>query len=409
MRSGLTVSALSLVLAISCGCNALLTPVSGVPASRLPPELLAEPKNNLEPIDVSRLGQDRPDEYLLDTGDVMAVYIEDVLGAPGALPPILSTGDPLLPPSVGTPIPVRGDGTIILPLVDPIPLRGLSIEQAQEAVEKAYLDARILLEEDLRVLVTLFRPRQTRVLVLRGDQAAGEASRTTFVDLPAYENDLLNALIRTGGLPGENAKNTVRILRSTVESARERDIFIKAYFAQYKKDPCDCAPPPPEASTTTVIPLRLPPGEVPCFDPEDVILETGDVVILESRDAEVYYTAGLLGTRQQQLPRDFDLDVIQAIALSGASLLGQQGGGFISGDLAQVPPTQLFIIRRLPCGQQFTISVDLSRALQDPQERILVQAEDILVLRYKPSEEVLRFSLATFFASQIQDLFRPGR
>ena len=42
------------------------------------------------------------------------------------------------------------------------------------------------------------------------------------------------------------------------------------------------------------IPLRLPPDEPPPFRPEDVVLQTGDIVFIEARDTEVFYTGGLL-------------------------------------------------------------------------------------------------------------------
>jgi len=43
------------------------------------------------------------------------------------------------------------------------------------------------------------------------------------------------------------------------------------------------------------IPLRLPPGAVPTFTEQDIILETGDTILIEGRGTEVFYTGGLLG------------------------------------------------------------------------------------------------------------------
>jgi len=50
--------------------------------------------------------------------------------------------------------------------------------------------------------------------------------------------------------------------------------------------------------------------------------------------------------------------------------------------------------------------VDLNRAVRDPSARPLIQAGDILILRYKPEEEALNFSLGTFFTFGIRELFR---
>src|SRR5262245_53372853 len=63
----------------STGCMSLLSPIYGVPSNRLPSQFLAQPKNNLLPIDVSRLRQEPPPAYLVDTGDVLGIYIEGVL------------------------------------------------------------------------------------------------------------------------------------------------------------------------------------------------------------------------------------------------------------------------------------------------------------------------------------------
>ena len=42
------------------------------------------------------------------------------------------------------------------------------------------------------------------------------------------------------------------------------------------------------------IPLRLSPGQPLPFSPDDVILHSGDILFIQSRDAELFYTGGLL-------------------------------------------------------------------------------------------------------------------
>ena len=68
---------LLLSLLALAGCTAVLTPLSGIPAHRLPPQFLAQPKNNQIPIDFTRLQQDPPEQYLIDTGDVLGIFIEN--------------------------------------------------------------------------------------------------------------------------------------------------------------------------------------------------------------------------------------------------------------------------------------------------------------------------------------------
>jgi len=151
---------------------------------------------------------------------------------------------------------------------------------------------------------------------------------------------------------------------------------------------------------------------IPDLRIEDVVLEDGDIVYIESRDAEVFYTGGLLPGGEHKIPRDYDLDVLTAMSLAGGGVAQSQnrggGGGIggLGGLMGQVPPGMLYVLRKTPCNGQITIAVDLARANTDPRERILVQPGDILVLRYKPGEEILNFGLGTFFTFGIQYALR---
>jgi len=234
------------------------------------------------------------------------------------------------------------------------------------------------------------------------------------IRLPAYKNDVLNALAATGGLPGLNAKNEVLILKGRLIDARRRDTFVRAFYSHPPEDPCMCLPPLPDDPAIIRIPLRLPPGETPTFRPEDVILEDGDIVMLEGREREVYYTAGLLGGGEHELPRDYDLDVIQAVAKAGR-LAGSQSvnrgnwyanGRSQTGGLTGASPGQLFVVRKTPCGGQIIIDVDLNRAIRDPRSRPLIQAGDTLVLQHRPQEELINFGITSFFTYGIAELLR---
>lgn len=414
-------------LGILTGCSSLASPISGVPAHRLPPQFLATPKNNLVQIDISRLRQEPPRQYLVDSGDILGIYIEGVLGKPDEVPPVhMPTADSDLPPAIGFPIPIREDGTLSLPLIGaPLMVKGLTVTQVENMIRKAYTRDNMFLQEGKdRIIVTLMKERTYRIVVMRQDGVAtvqlGRAgisgefnTQGTTVNLPAYKNDVLNALAETGGLPGVNAKNEIKILRSTLMDARKRDEFVRAFYAQRCQDPCLCHPPLPEDPAIIRIPLRLPPGQFPTFRPEDIILNDGDLVLIESRETEVFYTGGLLGGGQFPLPRDYDLDVLGAMAIAGQGVAGsgrnQGGGGGLginASSVGGVPPGNLFILRKTPCNGQITIAVDLARAANDPGARPLVQPGDILILQYKPAEELLNFGLGSFFTYGITQLFQ---
>lgn len=139
------------------------------------------------------------------------------------------------------------------------------------------------------------------------------------------------------------------------------------------------------------IPVRLAPGEQVQFTERDILLEDGDIVFIESRDTEIFYTGGLLGGGQYTLPRDYDLDVLGAVAIAQA---GRNAGGAtratggvtaLNSDVT-ISASQAVILRKMPNGSQVPIKVDLYRALRHPDERVLMQPGDYLMLQYTPWE-----------------------
>ena len=150
----------------------------------------------------------RDRNYILDKDDILGVFIDGVLGQSDEAPPV-TIPDPNsdLSPGIGFPIPVRDDGTISLPLVDPMAVRGLTVAQVEQLVKRKYQEEAIL--NEARVIVTLLRKRTFRVFVVRQDNQTGgnsnlgvaqrtrgvfdrsDLSSSGFVlQLPAYENDL---------------------------------------------------------------------------------------------------------------------------------------------------------------------------------------------------------------------------
>ncbi len=244
----------------------------------------------------------------------------------------------------------------------------------------------------------------------RGVQGADFSARGNVVKLPAYQNDILHALMETGGLPGLTAKNEVKVLKSSRADQAARAAFMRQYadMVACHCDPCSCPPPIPDDPTALRIPLRLPVGMIPNLTPEDVILEEGDIVVVESRDNEFFYTGGLLPPGQWPLPRDYDLDALGAMAIAGGGInsgnRGMGGGGILGGasSIGGVPPGRLYILRRTPCKGQIAIEVDLARAINNPSARPIIQPGDTLILQYRPVEEVLNFGLGTFFTYGIQ-------
>lgn len=429
------------------GCTALTRPIDGIPAKRLPPEFFQGERSNLIPIDVTLLTQEEPRQYTLGPGDILGVVVDKILpfSEPEQVPPLPPVNFPdansTLPPSTGFPLTVLDDGTISLPLLKPIEVEGLTLDQARDKIRQSYVDADILKEDqEVSPIVTLVRKRQINVTVIRQDIAGlaggfqggggfglqAVANRPTgtlgvdysaagqVVKLDAFKNDVLNALMETGGLPGVSAKNEVKVIRSKNVDKKARLEFMRQYSQlalQYINDPCNCPPPMPEDPTILRIPMRMAPGQVPNIAEKDIILEDGDVVMIETRDTEFFFTGGLLPGGQFAIPRDYDLDVLGALAFAGYGLersnnqanVGLAGIGYVQ----VIPPGRLYILRPSRCGKdQLAIEVDLAKALNDPRQRPIVRPGDTLFLQYKPVEEVINFGIGTFFTFGIRNLFR---
>lgn len=419
------------------GCASLAQPIDGVPADRLPPQFFAEPKNDLVPVDISLLSIEPPRDYQISGGDILGVYIEGVLpfnppNQPPEPPPVnFPDAASTLPPSIGYPIAVQDDGSLSLPLVEPLDVEGLTLEQVRDAIRDTYIEEDILRPEKARPIVTIIKERTYDVIVVREDSSGfgrinanqvdsgsefirGGSDRSAqggLVKLPAYQNDILHALVETGGLPGLNAKNEVKVLRASQADQRMRAQFMQQFYAQQQAamlDPCACPPELPDDPSILRIPLRVKPGVVPNIPPEDVKLKDGDIVYIESRETEVYYTGGLLNGGEWPLPRDYDLDVLGAIAIAGSSLGGtaQQYGSSLGGGVQGLPPTMLYVLRQTRCNGQVAIAVDLTEAINNPRSRPLVQPGDTLILQYKCEEELVNIGISTFFTYGLTQLLR---
>lgn len=386
-------------LAVS-GCASFTNPTAyeGIPVNRVPDEVLGRPRSELLPIPLNVLRQKDPDEYRVDKGDVLGIVADQLLGPGGTQIPVQFNPNPNAsrPAVLGYPVPVQDDGTIILPLLPAIYVRGKSLPEIQRIIVgmmtgKLPNSKEIVQPGQERVLVDLIQPRRYQILVVREDAQGGAQQGGTIgivqgtnrkgagfnIYLDAYKNDVLRALNATGGLPGVDAKNEVVIRRGVYDSNDPNKGFVR-------------------------IPLRARKDEKLRFTEGDIILNDGDTLYIEARDTEVYYTGGLLGGAQVPLPRDYDLRVTDAIAQIRGPLFN---GGFsqtaftsqsVSTGVGRPNPSLVSVVRRTPNYQYITIRVDLNRAIRDMRENILILPGDTLILQEKPGEALTRYFTEQF-------------
>ncbi len=150
----------------------------------------------------------------------------------------------------------------------------------------------------------------------------------------------------------------------------------------------------------TKIPLRFAANEPACFGPADIVLNDGDIVFIESREPDFFYTGGLLGQNQFELPRDYDVDVLDAIAMAEGRRSRNSfsyppnkaiGGVSALNQDVTVGASKVIVQRTMPNGCVVNIEVDLNKALRNPNERVMIRPGDRLVLRYSRMEAVGAF------------------
>ncbi len=379
-------------------------------------------RDGLVPIDYGLLTQPKPVPRLLAPGDMVSVYIEGVLPSGVTQIPAFERAETFTQiyyppegsirgPSFGVPLEVSEQGTITLPLIGQFPVSGKSVVQLSQEITKAYVDRDILKVGQEKTFVTLIKEGVRRITVLRQDTpnkqptllAATDVPYTKIgngqiIDLAVYQNDVLHALADSGGLPGIDSTQECFIIR------RQNPKLFRP--SQLTKNPEAAAPVGVDGKLNIAelgrggaicIPLALAPGEEIQFTPDDVILQDGDILYIPKRE-EYYYTAGLLPGRRVPLPRDHDVDILQAITLATGNFgTPTQITGVGIGN--HITPSLAVVVRKQPDGMQQLIKVDLHKALLDPCERVIIRPDDIVLLQYRPGEAALNMVMNVFFYS----------
>ncbi len=385
-----------------------------IPADRLPPELKAIEKSARVPINPALLGQRPQREHQIVPGDVIGVYIRGLLPieTTASIPMVNTQGTfqaEYYPPrglvataSVGLPFQVGVDGTLNLPSLGLVNVAGLTLNQASQKIASLCIEKQVVVSGVEYVHLSLVRSNVMRVVVLREEvqqdmptqirkehYVLAKRGYAHVLDLPEGENDVLHALTASGGLPGSDACNEVWILRQEmVGEETMRRIWDGAANQQDPTEFINCLQP---IATSKRIPLWTYEGCPTTISPEDVVLHDGDVVLLKPRDNEFFYTGGLLPGGEIPLPRDRDVDIIEAIAIANGST-GAPGGApaavFRSGAGPGnvIPPSRAVIVRKVAGREQVAIRVDLNQAVRNSKQRVIIQPGDLIMLNYKPNE-----------------------
>lgn len=222
--------------------------------------------------------------YRLAPGDLMAVIVHGVVGKFGHAPVHFPNENEDFLPAQGYPYLVLHDGKLHLPEIDGIYVAGQTVAEAQQAISKAYMDAKVLSKPHM-VALTLMRKRKINVTVLHTNSSLSNPTAEQ-VSLSADQATLLTAIAEAGPF---DRHSIVRILSpkySRIQTDRQK-------------------------------------------------LTEGAIIELRSPTPAYFYTGGQVAGGEHRLPVDQNLNAIQAIALAG----GYYPRGLI-------PPHKLTVLSR---------------------------------------------------------------
>ena len=451
------------------------------------------PKSEHRSIDLRLLGQTPPPEHLVSDGDILGIYVEGINDTSSSDLPVRFPDDREVAPAIGYPTPVRNGGSIRVPRVGVIHVRGLTVWQIEEKIRQMLTTGpnAPLQPEKTQIHVSLMWKRAVNVMVVRQEESSqtrllaptngAEADRRSgrVVELPAFRNDVLNALLETGGLPNDQAENAVYIFKRHDRRLPGQSGFaaaapmvpqvaygsrqpftnpsptqLEAYASVMRKQfpgtttasdiqqagyttggpggvtspqdltapllrgghtepfvpvgeqeyqtpapTCETCLPDSRHPNAIRIPLALPQGDVIPFSPNDVLLEDGDIVLVESREDQNFFTAGLLGGGQYSLPRNQDIDVLDAVLLADTYSRQTQlnsptraiGGVSVLNRDVTVGASRVIIERKMADGQIQRFRVNLYNAMKHPDQRVIIEPGDRLYLEYTAVEACLAF------------------
>ena len=315
-------------------------------AHKLPPEYLAPPVENVQTLDLSTLATSGIDSQTISNGDVLdlAIYAgyEDE-----------RTRD--------RPVRVAEDGTIVVPLVGPVPISGLELEVAEQVIASAAVERGVY--RSPTVTLTMRQRRANKITVV------GAVAKPGIYDLPRGNSGLLGALVAAGGL-APNAGTDVEIRHPNRKPA---DSAVSG--APTAVQPASFDGGEGQGGSSSSIRLNL--LEAAAQGGNGLLLDDGDVVMVSRRDPAPVQVIGLVKKPgQYPMPINQDLRVLDSLALAG---------GWTSPVADKV-----HVIRQIPGrSEPVVIQVSLREAKMHGQGNLRLAPGDIVSVEHTTATTML--------------------
>lgn len=253
-------------------------------ASNLPPEYLMPPVENVKTIDLSRLATQAMSNELIDRGDVLQVSIETGYDSDETSDMLVRVGD---------------DGVANVPVVGKVPVAGLELEGAEQAIASAAVQRSVFRNPIVTVLMK--RQRVNKVMVLGAVDSPG------VYELPRGSSSLLSAIVAAGGLSDE-AGVAVEIRRPAASRGMSSPAIDRVTAAGFNSQQPSAAP----------VSFHVDLVSAAKQDHVGHELLDGDVVMVHRRDPQPFDVIGLVTKPGRfELPANKDLYLLDALAMAG--------------------------------------------------------------------------------------------
>lgn len=335
-------------LAWLTGCHSGVVRPENMPAS-----LIAQPTTNVRSLDLSRLASGQHNSRHLAPGDKLEMHV--VTGA---------QDDPKDPWRMI----ILEDGMADVPLVGPMRLAGLDVQQAQAVIREASIQRGIYLRPT--IYVNRIAQKTNRVTVSGAVESPGT------YELPINASDLLAAIVAAGGVKQE-ASPIVKIQRSG-NFGGPSDPFAVAQASYPSTDGFTASNSEIQIDLTT---LTRQTQRVP------VLLNDGDVVVVSEQTPRYVHVIGIVRSPgQYEIRSGQDLRVLDAIAMGGGPTLS----------IAD----KVIVLRENPQGgNPSVIQISIRKAKKGGPDNLLLQDHDVVSVEETPT---------TFVLGAIRDMIRFG-
>jgi polysaccharide export outer membrane protein len=326
-------------------------------AAHLPPDLVAPPVENLDEIDWSRIANHSVSSELIACGDVLDVTIITDLAAET---------------NAAVPVRVLDDGMAKIPMVGPVQLAGLELEDAERVIAATAVQRQVFV--DPYVTVTMNRRQMNQVRVV------GPVEEPGTVSLARGDSSLLAALYAAGGLT-DAAGAHVEIRRSNPGPdghfpARSRPSGVVTASAEE-----------PISSTGGPQTIQVNLVEATSERTLGQELRDGDLVRVSKRPVRRVYVTGLVrNAGSYEIPANEDCYLLNALTMAG-------------GRSMPLADRVLILRRKEGCEAPAKIRASVMEAKRDPKANVRLAAGDVISVEETP---------LTFVFSTLQGLVRVG-